>query len=88
MHVLSRSWIITLQSWGFKDYSAIESVQNRSLRYFFGGFTVLLRSWPLVVMLVGSRQKNGDGVKCYDIWNHLINMDNSIICKKGIFVGL
>ena len=72
--------------WGYKDYSAIDSVQNRSLRYVL----CVHRFAPKLAI-------NGDvgwlpaKERCWynmiRYWNRFINMDNTRLCKKVFFMG-
>ena len=66
--------------WSYKDYSAIESVQNRSLRYFLG----VHRFAPKLAIngdvgWLPAKERQWYNMLRY--WNKLINMDNSRICK-------
>ena len=67
--------------WGFKDYNAIDCVQNRSLRYFLG----VHRFAPKLAIngdvgWLPAKERRWYNMLRY--WNRLINMDNSRICKK------
>ena len=67
--------------WGYKDYSTIESVQNRSLRYFLG----VHRFAPKLAIngdvgWLPAKERRWCNMLRY--WNKLIHMDNSRICKK------
>ena len=70
--------------WGYKDYNAIESVQNRSLRYSLG----VHRFAPNLafsgdVGWLPAKERRWCNMLRY--WYKLINMDNSRICKN-VFV--
>ena len=67
--------------WGYKDYSDIDSVQNRSIRYFLG----VHRFAPKLAIngdvgWMPSTERRWYNMLRY--WNRLVNMDDSRICKK------
>ena len=67
--------------WGFKDYSAIDAVQNRSIRYFLGvhRFAPKLAINGDIGWLPAKEQRWYNMLR---YWNKLIHMDNSRLCKK------
>ena len=67
--------------WGYKDYSVIDAVQNRSIRYFLG----VHRFAPKLAIngdigWLPAKERRWYTILRY--WNRLINMDNSRLCKK------
>ena len=67
--------------WGYKDYSNIDSVQNRSIRYFLG----VHRFAPKLAIngdvgWMPTRERRWYNMARY--WNRLVNMDDNRICKK------
>ena len=67
--------------WCYKDYSAIDSVQNRSLRYCLG----VHRFAPKLAIngdvgWLPAKERRWYNMLCYA--NRLMNMDDSRICKN------
>ena len=67
--------------WGFNDYSSVDAVQNRSIRYFLG----VHRFAPKVAIngdigWLPSKERRHINIVRY--WNRLLDMDNSRLCKK------
>ena len=67
--------------WGYKYYQSIETVQNRSLRYFLG----VHRFAPKLAIngddgWLPAKERRWSNMLRF--WNRLINMDNSRLCKK------
>ena len=70
--------------WGFKAYNDIDSIQNRSIRYFLG----VHRFAPKLAINGDMGWMPSTERRWYNMiryWNRLVNMDDNRICKK-VFV--